>query len=107
MRISASARRLSMGLRRPAPVQQQPELRLDAIERRVQHLAARHDDDGAHFSRGCYSQTGRPCLAFPREHRHEATRPLEPCLVNQFEVRSLAHMLAREEAMWAWGLGLG
>src|SRR5688572_33352548 len=115
--------RLSIDSHRSTLREQGSKFRLDAIVRRLQHFAARHDDNverggglvvakqlaneplravsldgGAHFSRGCYTQTRRSRLPFPREHGHEAARALETCFVDELEVGPLPNMLGGPEA---------
>jgi hypothetical protein len=109
-------------LHRDTPGQQRPKLRLDAIVRRSEDLAARHDDNinggngfvvteqlanqalgaitldsSAHLAGRCYTETGRAHLAFPREHGHEASGALETCLVDEFEVGPLPDVLSGPE----------
>jgi len=105
------------------PCEERPEFKLDPFIRRSKDLAARHDDDidgddrlvmteqlanqalgaitldsSAHFAGRCYTETGRPRLAFPREHGHEASRALETCLVDELEVGPLPDVLSGPEA---------
>jgi len=102
--------------------EQRAKFCLDAIERRAEDLPARYDDhikcdsrfvvpeqfpheplgavtfdSSSHLSRGCYSETGRARLAFPREHGHEAPGALETCLVDEFEVGPLPDVLSGPE----------
>jgi hypothetical protein len=110
------------GLGRRTPAQKRTEFCLDPVVGGVEDFAARHYDHingrrrlvvteqltdqplgsitfdgGAHFSRGCYSETGRTRLSFPREHGHEASGPLETCLVDKFEVGPLPDVLSGPE----------
>src|SRR6478609_880201 len=124
MRISASATLRSIrDLRGGSSREQRAKLRLDAIEWRVEHFTARDhhhvDRDGgfvvteqfadqalgsiafhsdAHLTGRCNTETGRARLAFPREHRHEASGPLKPRLIDDFEVGPLPDVLCGPEA---------
>jgi hypothetical protein len=102
--------------------QQRSKFGFNAIVRRAKNLSARHDDDidgggrfivpeqfpheplgaitldsGTHLSCGCYSETGRARLTFPREHRHEAPGALEACLVDELKVGPLPDVLSGPE----------
>jgi hypothetical protein len=108
---------------RRASHQQGAELNFDALIRRSENLAPRHDDnidggegfvvteqladqtfgsvalDGsAHLPRRCYTETSGAPLSFPREHRHEASGAFEACLVDEFEVGPLSDVLGGPEA---------
>jgi hypothetical protein len=106
-----------------APCEERSEFNLDPFIWSSEDLAPRHDDDidgddglvmteqfanqtlgaitlnsSAHFAGRCYTETGRPRLAFPREHGHEASGALETCLVDELEVGPLPDVLSGPEA---------
>src|SRR6187397_2062600 len=122
--MRASASRLAMsGLHRRASREQRSKFRFETIVRGLQDFTARNNDNidrhggfvvtkqlanqalgaitlhgGAHFSCRCYSETGRARLSYPREHGHEASGALEPCFVDEFELRSFANVFAGRES---------
>ena len=111
------------GLHRRASREQRSEFRFETIVWGLQDFTARNNDNidrdggfvvtkqfanqalgaitfygGAHFSCRCYSETGHAHLSFPREHGHEASGALEPCFVDEFELRSFANVFAGRES---------
>ena len=110
-------------LHRRASREQRSKFRFETIVRGLQDFTARDNDHidrdcgfvvakqlanqalgaitfhgGAHFSCCCNSETGRARLSFPREHGHEASGALEPCFVDEFELRSFANVFAGRES---------
>jgi hypothetical protein len=110
------------GTRARVARQQRTEFRFNAVERRPEDLAPRHDhyvngdrwfmvteqfpdeplravpfEGGPHLPGRCYSETGWARLTFPREHGHQAAGTLETCVVDELKVGPLSDVLRRPE----------
>lgn len=106
------------------PVEKDAELGLEAGIGCIEHFAAGNDHnvDGpgrlvmakeladepfsavslnrrSHLAGGGNAESGGPGVPVPREHEHQSTRALEPCLIEELKLRPLPNVLGRSKSI--------